>query len=421
MGTGTEPRGAALDILRAVRTGHPFDRALHHKVPSLSDLDRKLAHEIAAGVLRERTMLDRRITAALAKPRRRLPDDLRDVLRIGVYQLAYLDRVPPYAAVQSTVDLAKAECGTKYAPLVNAVLRRVNDAGPDAQLSTDRNASRGLAERYSHPPWLVERWLVRYGAADTERLLRHNNTRPRLVIQPARWSGAALESALKAAGVPHRAATRGLGYTVTAERVQDLPGYQEGAFIVQDPTQRRLVGYIDAPVGSRVWDACAAPGGKSCVLAQSCSVIASDRSPQRLGRLRDNVQRAAPGVRIAAGDAQFPPVRATEIDVVVVDAPCSATGAMARHPDARWRLSAATITELARRQTDMLAGAASAVREGGLLAYLTCSLEPEENEAQVDRFLDLHVDFTREGPDLFVLPTEGEADGGFGARLRRAV
>ena len=420
MSTGTKPRDAALYILRAVRSGKRFDQALDAAAPRLTDPDRRLAHHIAAGVLRQRTDLDRRIAAALAKPSKRLPDDVRDVLRIGVYQLSYLDRVPPYAAVQSAVDLVKDECGAKYAPFVNALLRKL--AGRESAVGTDApETDLGLAERYSHPDWLVERWVDRFGSVETERLLEHNNTRPPLVIQPARWTEGELLSALAAAAVEHQPGPLGYGFTVTGQRVRDLPGYAEGGFIVQDSSQRRLVDYIAAPKGARIWDACAAPGGKAILLARTCAVLASDVSRRRIRRLRENLTRVAPEVGMIAADARYPPVHPGRIDIALIDAPCSATGTFARHPDARWRLSRADINALVGLQSALLDGAAAAVPAGGLLVYLTCSLESEENERQVNEFLLRHRDFSREGEDLSLLPWKAGCDGGFGARLRRSA
>ncbi len=420
MSTGTKPRDAALDILRAVRSGKRFDQALDTAVPRLTDPDRRLAHEIAAGVLRKRTDLDRRIAAALTKPGKRLPDDVRDVLRIGVYQLSYLDRVPPYAAVQSAVELVKDECGAKYAPFVNALLRKLtrleNAEDPGAP-----ETGLDLAERYSHPDWLVERWVDRFGSVETQRLLKHNNKRPPLVIQPARWTEGELLSALVAAAVEHQPGPLGYGFTVTGRGVKDLPGYAEGGFIVQDSSQRRLVDYIAAPAGARIWDACAAPGGKAAVLARTCAVLASDVSRRRISRLRENLTRVAPEARMIAADARFPPIHHGRIDIALIDAPCSGTGTFARHPDARWRLSRADINALVGVQSELLAGAATTVPAGGLLVYLTCSLEPEENEHQVSEFLLRYPDFSREGEDLSLLPWKAGCDGGFGARLRRAA
>ena len=420
MAASTGPREAALGVLRAVRTGQHFNRALDTTITALSEPDRRLAHEIAAGVLRERAGLDSRIEAALSKPKKRLPEDVRDVLRIGVYQLSYLDRVPSYAAVQSTVDLARTECGNKFVPLVNAVLRKVSTE-PDEKTPRGPGTPTNLAARFSHPQWLVERWWTHYGAEKTEQLLRHNNSRPPLVIQPARWTADQLRSALQTAGIEHAQCPSGFGFSVVA-RVQALPGYAEGGFIVQDSTQRQLLDFVAAPLsGARVWDACAAPGGKAALLAAYGTVLASDVSLGRMERLRQNLKRTAPYVWKAAADARFAPVLAETMDLVLVDAPCSATGTMARHPDARWRLSLSRINAMVRQQADILAGVAAAVKARGLLAYLTCSMEPEENELQVDRFLEQHPDFERDGGDLFVFPSTDGADGGFAARMRRAA
>ncbi len=417
MASGTGPRGAALDILRAVRTGETFDRALDDSITELSGADRRLAHEIAAGVLRERLGLDRRITAALTQPKKPLPEDLRDVLRIGTYQLSHLDRVPSYAAVQSSVDLAKAACGTKFAPLVNAVLRKVAKR-PDAEIVGPEN----LAARFSHPTWFVQRWLENYGVEKTEHLLRYNNSRPPLVIQPALWTVEEVARALQAADIHHAPHASGFGFTITDTKVEALPGYREGGFIVQDPAQRRLLDFVtDRSASPRAWDACAAPGGKAISLSRSCSVLASDRSLRRLGRLRENLKRAGPNVRQMAADARHPPLATETMDLVLVDAPCSATGTMARHPDARWRLEESQIHVLAQRQGEILAGVASIVKTGAVLGYLTCSLEPEENEHQVDRFLEQHPNYRRDDSDLVVLPGANTGDGGFAARLRRAA
>lgn len=420
MVAGTEPREAALGILRAVRADQTFDRALDATVPGLSDRDRKLAHEIASGVLRQRTVLDRRITAILSRPNKRLSEDLRDVLRIGVYQLLYLDRVPSYAVVQSTVELAKAVCGKQCGSLVNAVLRKTSTAGP-VDFGPKTKDPEALATRYSHPEWLVARWLPRFGADRTEQLLRHNNRRPPLVIQPAAWTADRLRAAWQEAEIAYRTMGPDLGFAVEAARVADLPGYREGGFIVQDATQRKILEYVGASAGDAVWDACAAPGGKTAILARTCTVLASDVSRSRMGRLCENLRRVGSSAVVAVADARFPPVRPEELDVVMIDAPCSATGTMARHPDARWRLSPDRIRELAGLQREILHGAVPAVRPGGLLAYLTCSLEPEENERQVEDFLSAHIDFHRERDDMFVLPAGEGSDGGFGARLRRAA
>lgn len=415
MASGTPARSTALEILRQVRDDQPFDAALAAAVEGLDDDDRRLAHEISAGVLRCRDELDGRLAPLVSGDWGGTPPDLQDLLRIGAYQLLKLSRVPPYAAVAATVEVSKLVTGRKGAGLVNAVLRRLaqQDEG-DADA-----APPGLAKRYSHPGWLVDRWLARFGPERTEALLAHNNTRPKLVLRPARWSPERLRSALNERDVAFDEAPFGAGLAVAPSRVWQLPGYAEGAFLVQDPAQARLLEFAAIPDGARVWDACGAPGGKAALLGLRGPVVAGELRRERLGRLRETVTRVAPGVSLVLADARRPPLANGGTEVALVDAPCTATGTIARHPDARWRLSVKRIERSAERQAAILDGAAPVVGAGGLLVYLTCSLEPEENEAQVNGFLARHPQYERDGADLFIFPPDAGTDGGYAARLRR--
>lgn len=417
MAKAPDARVAALGILSLVRGGQPFEQALTTAADTLDELDRRLAHEIAAGVLRARSELDARLSPLVSGDWQHIPEDLKDSLRVGAYQLLKLSRVPPYAAVQATVEAAKGAGGRKAAGLVNAVLRRLADETDAASPAGEDD----LASRYSHPAWLVDRWLARYGAEATEALLEHNNRRPDLVIQPAGRTAEELHEALTAAGVAFRAAPFGAGLIVETSRVRDLPGYDAGAFLVQDPAQARLLGFAAIPDDALVWDACAAPGGKAAILGRRCRVVASELKRDRLGLLRDTTARVPGSVRLLLADAARPPLRPGGVQVVLVDAPCSGTGTMARHPDARWRLSPPQISRSAARQAAILEGVAPVVGPGALLLYMTCSLEPEENEDQVKRFLERHPEFDREADDLFVFPPDGGTDGGYAARLRRTA
>nr|MBA3761440.1 RsmB/NOP family class I SAM-dependent RNA methyltransferase [Gemmatimonadales bacterium] len=212
----------------------------------------------------------------------------------------------------------------------------------------------------------------------------------------------------------------------------DLPGFGEGDFIVQDPAQALLGRFADLPEGSVVYDACAAPGGKTIALGrQAKAVVAGEVSRARASRLAENVRRAGSGrERVIVADARRPPIRQAE--VVLVDAPCLGTGTFARHPDARWRVTPEALGSLARIQSELLDRTAALVPPGGLLVYSTCSLEPEENGDQVQRFLAGNPDFSREPTnaippdllssdgDLMVLPHRHDMDGAFAARLRRS-
>ncbi len=416
MAGGTAPRHAAFQILRAVRSGQRFEAALDEAVTRLSPPDRRLAHEIAAGVLRTRRELDARLVPLVTDGWRRTPPDLKDLLRVGAYQLLRLSRVPAYAAVQTTVQVAKRRHGRKAAGLVNAILRRLTDGTTQAH---GEPASDDLAARFSHPEWLVKRWLVRYGPVRTEALLEHNNRRPTVSLQPVRWTLSQLRAAMQQHNIAVKDAALGEGLIVESARIADLPGYQGGAFIVQDPAQARLLEFAAIPDGALVWDTCAAPGGKAAVLSRRCRVVASELDRHRLTRLRSTVTRAAPEVSLVAADARYPPVRADHVDAILVDSPCSATGTFLRHPDARWRLTPRRLARLVALQVGILDGVVDAVRPGGLLVYLTCSLEPEENDEQVTSFVERHPEFAREGDDLFIFPPDAGTDGGYGARLRR--
>ncbi|MDH4043433.1 MAG: hypothetical protein OEY20_07520 [Gemmatimonadota bacterium] len=417
---GFAARHAALDVLRRVRAHDAFDAALTAATHALSDLDRRLVHEMCAGVLRMRTELDALLTPRITGDWRRVQEDMRDVLRLGAYQIRELSRVPVHAAVAATVEVAKREHGARAAGFANAVLRRLAKelagAPPLPQAPTD---ARGLAEHYSHPGWLVGRWVTRFGFERTEALLRHNNVHSPVWLQPARWTADQLREGFHTVGISFTE-TAGLpGFAVHGVRVHDLPGYADGAFVVQDPAQALALEHVAVPPGGLVWDACAAPGGKAARLAGQNRVFACDPRRTRMPRLIDTVRRAAPGVAVACGDALAAPVRTDFFDVVLLDVPCSATGTIAKHPDARWRLSARRIQRLALLQAQLLDATAAAVRPGGILAYLTCSLEQEENGAQIQAFLERHPEFRRSTEDLVLFPPDRGTDGGFAARMER--
>jgi 16S rRNA (cytosine967-C5)-methyltransferase len=430
---GLAPRRAALRILEGVRRGMPFDAARDAAVMKLGEADRRLAHELAAGVLRRQSALDALLAPRVTRGLDHVPAPLHDLLRLGVYQLTALDRVPPHAAVDTSVRLAREVGGGRATGFVNAVLRAVSrDRRERAPAAGDSGDSvDALAERESHPRWLVERWVERFGLAETERLLRWNNQPPRLVLQPARASQDALLHRWRAAGISVEPAPFGGGLVTDRRRPEELPGYDEGDFMVQDPAQALVAWYADVPPGALAYDACAAPGGKTIALGRSARrVVAADVSPRRTARLAENLRRAGSGRELAVvADAARPPIR--HADVVLLDAPCLGTGTFARHPDARWRASETALTELAARQRVLLEAAADTVADRGLLVYATCSLEPEENARRVDAFLASHPEFAREPSDAFpaallspegdlmILPQQHGTDGAYAARLRR--
>jgi 16S rRNA (cytosine967-C5)-methyltransferase len=253
------------------------------------------------------------------------------------------------------------------------------------------------------------------------------------VLQPAREPLDALERRLREAGLAPDRAPAGAGLAVGRARPEALPGYAEGAFVVQDPSQALVARFAAPAAGALVYDACAAPGGKTVALGRVAGrVVAGDRSWRRIQRLAENLARAGSGrEHPVLADAERPPLR--EADLVLLDAPCLGTGTLARRPDARWRIEAAMLAALTALQGRLLEACAGVVRPGGVLVYATCSLEPEENEQQVERFLAGHPGFRREPDpgadpshltpvgDLLLLPQRHGTDGAYAARLRKVA
>ncbi len=377
-------------------------------------------------MLRRQAALDRKLELARADSR------LHDILRLGAYQLRAQARVPAYAAVSTSVDLAREAIGEDAARYVNQALRRL--------IRETRNGTRETSEG-THPRWLVARWRRSFGAAESARLVSWNDTRPALTIQPARWSKEVLARALREAGFGVEDAPYDAGLRVThgdhASRLPfpvHLPGFAEGGFVVQDAAHALVCRYAGLAPGAQVYDACAAPGGKAVTLERlGARVVAGDARRDRIGRLTETVGRCGVAIRVVAADLLSAPLAAASLDVVLVDAPCSATGTMARHPDARWRVSEHAITRAAERQRRLMEAAARLVKPGGVLVYATCSLEPEENSAIVNDFLARHAGLGREPAtgavptalltaegDFQSLPQRHGMDGAYAARLVRA-
>ena len=430
----TAGRVAALETLRAVRDGALADRALDAATRRLDARDRTWTHELVYGTLRLRARLDHHLSHHSSRPLGALDADALDILRLGAYQLLEMDGVPDYAAVSGSVDLAKRFV-RRAAGFVNAVLQSLRRAPAASTFpSLEQDPVAHLTTWGSHPRWLVERWVRRYGADAARRLTEANNSRPQLYLRALGPDIDGVATALARAGVetaPFDLLPRAL--RVTAGSV--ATALDAAPVIVQDPAAGLVVSFA-GEVPSRVVDLAAAPGGKTLALACDLPdpdrlVVAADVSSRRLARLRENVARLgalADSVVPVVADGLAPPFRAAGL--VLIDAPCTGTGTFRRHPDGRWRVQPGDLAALARLQTRLLDAAARLVEADGLLVYATCSLEEEENEAQVEAFLERNSDFVLDAghavPDvvgadglLRVLPQEHGVDGAFAARLRR--
>jgi 16S rRNA (cytosine967-C5)-methyltransferase len=432
----TEARVAAAGVLADLRSGTLLDAAFDSRTAALDARDRRWAQELVYGLLRRRAwldlLLDERVRGGLA----RLDADLTDLLRIGAEQLLYMRSVPPYAAIAQTVELAKQRHGLGASKLVNAVLRRLDRERDTATPAAAADPLDALAAVHSHPRWLVARWVARWGADETRALLEANNREAPLVVRPFGVVREQLEAMLEAAKVDVQDAplvSDSLQLSLSGS-LTELGAFRQGLFFVQDPAATLVTSYAAIPDGARVADVCAAPGGKAVELSRTAKVlVATDVSLARLGRLRETIARLElSNVFPVVMDAREPAL--APLDAVLVDAPCTGTGTFRRHPDARWRLRPSDVAVQAAVQRSILHAAAGLVAPGGLLVYATCSLETEENDAQVETFLAERTEWTLEPPPegsvpagvldagrLRVLPQKHGTDGAFAARLRRSV
>jgi 16S rRNA (cytosine967-C5)-methyltransferase len=406
----TRPRTAALDIMRAIRAGELADRAFVRHVEAVELRDRAWLHELVYGTLRLRGRLDYALGRFVKRGTASLDDDVLDILRLAAYQLLEMDSVPAYAAVSQAVDMTKAIKQKSASGLVNGVLQSLR-RGQAELLPPRGDAVDVLSTWGSHPRWLVERWLARFGADATEKLIEANNTRPQTWLR--RLDGARDSFPLEGS------VTEALA---------------NAAVIVQDPAATLVANYVAAETGV-VLDVCAAPGGKALAIASDLGergvVIAGDIAAARLQRAIENRDRTGIGnVLFIVADARRPAVAAA--DVVLVDAPCTGTGTFRRHPDGRWRVTPDDLHALVRLQAEILDSVSDSVKVGGILVYSTCSIEPEENQEQIIAFLDRHPNFLRRPPaawdradlidevgNLVVLPQDTGYDGAFAARLER--
>ena len=434
----TDARAVAHDVLVRVETTDAFaDVLLSHRLAStrLPAAERGLATELVYGTLTWQLRLDHHLAGLLRQPIDSLDVPVRVALRLGLFQLAFLDRVPAYAAVDTSVRLA----GRRAGGLVNAVLRRAARIGrtgldlPDPAVDPIER----LAVEWSHPRWLVERWTAELGASDAARLLEADDRPPHVALRVnrQRTTPAALAVELDAAGIrpePGRFARDALVVREGAGRLRALRAYRRGELAFQGEASQLVAALVDVAPDARVLDACAAPGGKTTALAERLGpkgrVVALDPHRTGLHRLRREATRLGLAhIDVVTGDARHPPLRG-HFDAVLVDAPCSGLGTLRRHPDLKWRRRPEDIPRLATLQREILAGVAPLVRPGGLLVYAVCTRTNDETTAIIDWLQTTHTRFAIErpaavpctDPDGFLrtAPHTHELDGFFAARFR---
>jgi 16S rRNA (cytosine967-C5)-methyltransferase len=452
-GARLDARSIALLALLDARDGDAYVQEIldtYFQRVAISALDRRLATQLACGIMRRRQTLDALLRPLVRRPPHLVEPFLWELLRLGAFQLAFLDQVPPHAAIHATVELVK-DFGRPWAKgFVNAVLRGVQRLLADDRI--DLPSSRALplddgryrvltrsalpdpatrpgeylAAGLSLPSWLVHRWLNRWGWDETVRLGFWFQATPPLTLRvnPLRIDRAAFLQAATAAGFvvepgPHPQAVR----VGEAALVRALPGYDQGWFSVQDASAMEVATMLEPRPGWTILDLCAAPGGKTTHLAELMGnrgkIVACDIDSGRLRMVDELCQRLGTSIvqtRLLEGERDEDPP-AGSFDAVLVDVPCSNTGVLGRRPEARWRIQPTALQRLIPLQTKLLLQAAERVRPGGVVVYSTCSIEPDENEHVVR-----NVARSRVGLKLEVesLQSPGRsADGGYWAKLRR--
>ena len=458
--TAPSARVIALSLLvESSKSEEGVDILLDHALAqcSFDSRDRALTVELTYGVLRHLTTIDWRLEPVLDKPLLRLPVAVQMTLRLGAYQLLFLDRIPQSAAVNESVNLARAFAGTvgrDWSGLVNAVLRELLRHPPHPWPSMDHDAAQALAVQYSVPGWLSRRWIERLGLASAEVACKEVSVAPPLTLRVNRLitTREALLESFSQMGIAAKPTSMS-PFGIVLDKggsVPSLPGFHEGAFYVEDEAAQLIPSLLDPQPGDIVLDACAAPGGKSTHLADLMqnkgTIYAVDRKGARLDLLRSNCQRlGVQNVVPIIGDIREPREwvfmieRAGEpsVDRILVDAPCSGLGVLRRHPEAKWRKDEQALPRHQALQCQILEAVAPCLRPGGVLVYSTCSTEPEENEDVIGRFCRAHAEFQRESVRpwlptaaqefvteqgaLATMPNCFSMDGFYAARLRKVL
>jgi len=426
-----KPRQIAVNILRRHSENLRFlDKIVEHELAaaSLTPADRGLVLELVNGVTRQQAILDWLIAR---RTREKKPKGVVQILlRLGLYQIYWLDRVPDHAAVNETVDLVRSLAGEGVTGFVNAVLRASIRDKEATLLQVEELKNTQPALGYSHPEWLCERWRAHWNTDKLRQLLDWNNRPARIYarLNSLKASQNEVLQAWQKEGVSFEARSfdwveNGLVYALESPlSLARLPSFQAGMYYIQDPSTLLAVHELNPQPGESVLDFCAAPGGKTTYIAQRMKnqgyIMAQDLDIHRRLAIRENCDRL--GVKIVNISRATTAINfelSKPFDKVLLDVPCSNTGVMRRRVDLRWRIHAEDLANLQAAQHDIILRACRQVKKGGLMVYSTCSLEPEENHDLIQAFLKEYPRFKLEN-ERELLPFLDEVDGAYVARLR---
>lgn len=420
-------RRTAFDILRRVHDGAFSSVLLAADEPKLKTSDRALTHELVLGVLRWQSWLDKTIEHFSKRRIESLDPAVRIALRMGLYQLRFLSRIPASAAVNESVNLVRGVKLSSAAAFVNAVLRRsIREADYDPTTEAQDPLEK-LAIETSHPVWLIDRWANSFGLSEAESFARANNQIPPTalrVVHTRADESQVIQQLTDAGALIERSTIAATAFRISGATAALRELSANGQIYLQDEASQLVAQMLDARPGDRVLDLCAAPGGKTTLIADRAGdnglVIAADRSATRMTTITTTASlhqlHSINPVLLDARDTL--PFAPRSFDLILVDAPCSGTGTLRRNPEIRWRLANEDIANFAADQKQFLRNAAIVLGSTGRLVYSTCSVEREENEEVVDNFISTHPDFTLE-KTIRTWPHREGSDGFFMAVLER--
>ncbi|WP_256972747.1 16S rRNA (cytosine(967)-C(5))-methyltransferase RsmB [Saccharibacillus sp. O23] len=440
-------REVALNVLAGVDEGGAYSNLLLNRSlqqAELSPADTGLATELVYGTIARQATLDYFLDRFIKSGVKRLNPWVRALLRMSLYQIRYLDRIPPHAAVNEAVEIAKKRGHEGIASMINGVLRSILREGEALTLPQDLPTAERIALEHSHPLWLVERWIAQYGEETAEAVCAANNQPPKVSIRvnPLRVERDELLRELEAEGREARASELSpQGIVVESGGNMANDGlYRDGRYSIQDESSMLVAEALDPQPGMSVLDCCAAPGGKTAHIAEKMGdkgrIVANDLHEHKQKLIQEQTERLGlTSVESSVGDAlalkdRYEPA---SFDRVLLDAPCSGFGVIRRKPDLRWAKTPEDAASIAKLQRQMLNAVSGLVKPGGILVYSTCTIEREENQRAVAEFLRDHAEFVDEpfevpalenqpqvgGAGVQILPNQFGSDGFYIARLRR--
>jgi len=422
-----------------------FDINGHLDVSQLDDLegrDRNQANEYVQGILRRRTYLDFLIKEYSSVPLEDLEPFFKNVLRLGMYDLLFMDGTPDHAAINEPVEIAKNKISSRSGDMANAILRRLQREMASLPKPAMKDRTELVATTFSHPEWLVSRYVTRFGEREAFQLMQANNRRPEffLRVNTLRTKSENFKLRLEKSGIDFEESDWLPGYfkVSSVAEVRNKGWFEKGLCQVQDIAAGFAPTILDPQPDEMVYDLCAAPGTKTIVLAgmmeNTGTVLSVDISAHRIFKIAENAEKyGAENVKIQRAD--IIEERFKLADAVLLDVPCSGTGVLSKRADLRWKRTPEELAEIVKKQAELLDAAANMVKKGGRLVYSTCSIEPEENMEQIHNFLKEYNNFELQPLDDYLpeevlaednlsyqtMPHKHNCDGHFGVLLKRVV